>query len=59
MRDHYGLVIGAVLASHPQATTRGLSSMLGYTSPHALCCHAFADAGLPSPLAFGHAVRAG
>jgi hypothetical protein len=57
MRDYYRLVVGTVLASHPQATTGTLASMLGYTSPHALC-HAFANAGLPSPLALGRALRA-
>ena len=48
MRDFYRVLIGTILASSPAVTTRGLATILGYTTPDALC-HAFANAGLPSP----------
>lgn len=48
VRDFYRVLIGTIFASNPDVTTRGLAAMLGYTSPDALC-HAFANAGLPSP----------
>ena len=50
VRDSYRLLIGAVFATHREMTTRALASMLGYASSEALC-HAFANAGLPSPAA--------
>lgn len=48
MRDFYRILVGTVLASNPAFTTTSLASTLGYGSPEALC-HAFANAGLPSP----------
>lgn len=48
VRDTYRLLVGTVFATHPAMTTRLLASMLGYASTEALC-HAFANAGLPSP----------
>ena len=48
VRDFYRLLVGMILASHPDVSTRRLSAILGYASPDALC-HAFANAGLPSP----------
>ncbi|CAN5916901.1 hypothetical protein BH11MYX4_BH11MYX4_69660 [soil metagenome] len=48
VRDFYRLLVGTILASNPDVTTRGLAVILGYASPDALC-HAFANAGLPSP----------
>lgn len=48
VRDFYRVLIGTIFASSPDITTRGLATILGYTSPDALC-HAFANAGLPSP----------
>lgn len=48
VRDFYRVLMGTILASSPGVTTRGLATILGYTTPDALC-HAFANAGLPSP----------
>ena len=48
MRDFYRMIVGSILASNPDLTTRRLAPVLGYASPDALC-HAFANAGLPSP----------
>lgn len=48
VRDFYRLLLGTIFASHPDITTRQLATVLGYASPDALC-HAFANAGLPSP----------
>jgi AraC-like DNA-binding protein len=42
------LQAGASLMTHPRATTREVSSVLGYSSPAAMC-HAFSMAALPSP----------
>jgi hypothetical protein len=50
VRDSYRLLIGTIFATHPEMTTRTLATMLGYASSDALC-HAFANAGLPSPAA--------
>jgi len=47
-RDTYRLLVGSIFLSHPDATTNGVARLLGYRSPEALC-HAFANAGLPSP----------
>jgi len=55
-RDFYRLLLGTILASHPAVTTNRLARMLGYSSPAALC-HAFANAGLPSPTALGELAR--
>lgn len=57
-RDFYRLLLGTILSSHPSATTGKVASMLGYSSPAALC-HAFAHAGLPSPSVVGERTRAG
>jgi hypothetical protein len=48
VRDFYRLLVGTILASNVDVTTRSLAPILGYASPDALC-HAFANAGLPSP----------
>lgn len=50
VRDFYRLLVGTILASNARMTTGALSESLGYASPDALC-HAFANAGLPSPSA--------
>jgi len=42
VRDFYRVLIGTILASSPAVTTRGLATILGYTTPDALC-HAFAN----------------
>lgn len=47
-RDVYRGIVAAMFLSHPDATTIGVSRMLGYRSAEALC-HAFRRAGLPSP----------
>jgi hypothetical protein len=54
VRDFYRVLLGAILATHPRMTTRVLASTLGYGSAEALC-HAFANAGLPSPGAIAKA----
>jgi hypothetical protein len=46
VRDFYRVLVGTIMAS--RIPTRALASVLGYASPDALC-HAFANAGLPSP----------
>lgn len=56
-RDSYRLLVGTILLSHPRMTTGALAKLLGYASPQALC-HAFAHAGLPSPLSLAQTVRA-
>lgn len=48
VRDFYRVLVGTIFASHPDVTTRALAAVLGYASPDALC-HAFANAGVPSP----------
>lgn len=57
-RDFYRLLLGTIFASHEDATTARLATMLGYGSPVALC-HAFAHAGLPSPASVGARARTG
>jgi hypothetical protein len=56
-RDFYRLLLGSLLLSHPSATTAGVARSLGYRSPEALC-HAFSNAGLPSPGSIREHVRA-
>jgi AraC-like DNA-binding protein len=48
MRAFARLRVGGLLMSHPRAKTREVADYLGYRSPDAMC-HAFANAGLPSP----------
>jgi AraC-like DNA-binding protein len=48
MRDFARLRVAGLLMSNPRATTRGIAEYVGYRSPEAMC-HAFANAGLPSP----------
>lgn len=50
VRDSHRLLIDAVFATDPEMTARTLAAMHGYASTQALC-HAFANAGLPSPTA--------
>ena len=58
VRDFYRVLVGTIVASSPLVSTKLLARVLGYASPHALC-HAFANAGLPSPAAVGRAARRG
>lgn len=55
-RDFYRLLLGTIFASHEAATTNRLAVLLGYSSPAALC-HAFARAGLASPVRLGERAR--
>lgn len=55
-RDFYRLLVGSLFLSHPRATTCGVARSLGYRSPEALC-HAFSNAGLPSPGTIRERVR--
>lgn len=55
-RDFYRLLVGSLFLSHPRATTSGVARNLGYRSPEALC-HAFSNAGLPSPGSIRDRVR--
>jgi hypothetical protein len=48
--------VGAALMTAGRATTEGVAHLLGYGSPVAFC-HAFAQAGLPSPGRLGAFVR--
>jgi AraC-like DNA-binding protein len=48
MRAFARLRVAGLLMSHARATTRGVADYVGFRSPDAMC-HAFANAGLPSP----------
>ena len=48
VRDFYRLLVGTIVMGHPDAGTREVAGLLGYRSAEAFC-HAFANAGLPSP----------
>jgi AraC-like DNA-binding protein len=48
LRDFRRLLVASILMTHPQATTRAVALEVGYGSADAMC-HAFANAGLPSP----------
>jgi hypothetical protein len=57
IRDVYRLVVATILVSHPDASPRAVAHAVGYGSVEALD-HAFRHASLPTPAAFGRAVRA-
>jgi len=48
MRAFARLRVAGLLMTNPRATTRAIAESVGYRSPEAMC-HAFANAGLPSP----------
>ncbi len=48
MRDFMRLRVAGIFMSHPQAATGVIARRVGYRSAEAMC-HAFANAGLPSP----------
>lgn len=56
VRDFYRLLVGTIVMGHPDAGTREVAGLLGYRSAEAFC-HAFANAGLPSPGRVRESVR--
>jgi len=55
-RNRRRLMVAAVLLTAPTATTERVTTAVGYAAPTALC-HAFAQAGLPSPGSIARAVE--
>jgi AraC-like DNA-binding protein len=51
MRAFTRLRVAGLLLTHPKATTRAIADSVGFRSPEAMC-HAFANAGWPSPGSF-------